>query len=243
MPLQSAAPVTTVSQTAPAVVPATTMPAVVNPVYQVWQGLQGAVLCDADRVCGPNRYYARSPVAATVSPTVAPVTPVTVSGTGPVSTSLPAPPWMQSIGSQGIVQQPVPVVASTGTPVMQTSSGVFVPSPSAATPVVSSQMPTSGVFVPSPANASVQFTQSMGRGNVVPATGSPVQSMPGPAPVSISGTAAAIPVPPANPVAAVSSVPAGAEPPFAATKSAKPEGKTGAKSQKRSKKAKCCGCF
>ncbi|CAE7841032.1 Parp [Symbiodinium sp. CCMP2592] len=151
----------TVSQTTPVAPAAAT---VANPVYQVWQGLQGAVLCDADRVCGPNRFYARSPVAATVTPaTVAPgVTTTTLSQTGPVSASLPAPPWMQSIGSQGVVQQPLPVAAAVGTsatPVVQTSSGVFIPSPSAASPIVASTTQTSsGVFVPSPANASIPIS-------------------------------------------------------------------------------------
>ncbi|CAE7877231.1 unnamed protein product [Symbiodinium necroappetens] len=206
----------TVSQTTPAVA-APAAATVANPVYQVWQGLQGAVLCDADRVCGPNRFYARSPVAATVTPaTVAPgVTTTTLSQTGPVSASLPAPPWMQSIGSQGVVQQPLPVAAAAGTsatPVVQTSSGVFIPSPSAASPIVASTMQTSsGVFVPSPANASIPIS-GVGRGNAMPvAAGSPLVSPP----------MAAIPVPATQP--AFEKVLAGSEPPFAPTKSAKPE--------------------
>mmetsp|Transcript_121340 Transcript_121340/g.288283 ORF Transcript_121340/g.288283 Transcript_121340/m.288283 type:complete len:247 (+) Transcript_121340:50-790(+) len=237
LPPESVPPVMTVSQTTPAVA-APAAATVANPVYQVWQGLQGAVLCDADRVCGPNRFYARSPVAATVTPaTVAPgVTTTTLSQTGPVSASLPAPPWMQSIGSQGVVQQPLPVAAAAGTsatPVVQTSSGVFIPSPSAASPIVASTMQTSsGVFVPSPANASIPIS-GVGRGNAMPvAAGSPLVSPP----------MAAIPVPATQP--AFEKVLAGSEPPFAPTKSAKPEGK-GSKSEKkkRSKKTKCCGCF
>mmetsp|Transcript_103568 Transcript_103568/g.144271 ORF Transcript_103568/g.144271 Transcript_103568/m.144271 type:complete len:254 (-) Transcript_103568:118-879(-) len=239
------APVMTVSQTTPVAAPAAAT--VANPVYQVWQGLQGAVLCDADRVCGPNRFYARSPVAATVTPaTVAPgVTTTTLSQTGPVSASLPAPPWMQSIGSQGVVQQPLPVAAAVGTsvtPVVQTSSGVFIPPPSAASPIVASTTQTSsGVFVPSPANASIPISGA-GRGNAMPiaASGSPVVSMSPP-----PGPLAAIPVPATQPAFEKVPLAGSAQPPFAQTQlGEKKEGK-GSKSdkKKRSKKTKCCGCF
>eukprot|EP00438_Fugacium_kawagutii_P007528 Skav231109 [mRNA] locus=scaffold2525:530892:538227:- [translate_table: standard] len=213
----------TTSTTAPAAV-TTTLPAQPAPVvvagpgfgYQVWQGLQGAVRCDVDQVCGPNRAYVRSPVNVG-TPTVITTSPTAamVSG-GPVSQSLPAPPFMQSIGSQAqpvmTVPQPQPMAAA---PAVTTSSGVFVPSPVAGSgsPVITSVQPGSG-FVPSPAGANQSFVVTSMTG------GSPVAVAPGTAAVPMQVAPAAAPQPTGG----------------------KPAAKAPAKRSKK-KKAKCCGCF
>ncbi|CAK9086875.1 unnamed protein product [Durusdinium trenchii] len=207
---------------APATAPVPAAPVATAPstAYQVWQGLQGAVLCDADRLCGPNRAYVRSPVNVG-TPTVVTTSPTgaTVSG-GPVvsASSLPAPPWMQSIGSQGqpmVIPAPAPAAVA---PVAGTS-GVFVPSPGAAgSPVVASVQPGSGVFVPSPQNASFVQTSI--------AAGSPVAKV---APAAV----------PMQPTPAFPNIPAGSEP-FAKAKAAAPA-KEEPKKRSKKKKTKCCG--
>eukprot|EP00434_Breviolum_minutum_P027282 symbB.v1.2.024123.t1/scaffold2261.1/size84172/4 len=210
------------ASTAPVVVPAAPSAA-----YQVWQGLQGAVLCDADRLCGPNRAYVRSPVNVGTPTVVMSTSPTSaiVSG-GPVSASLPAPPWMQSIGSQAqpimTVPQPQPVPA----PAVTTSSGVFVPSPVAGSgsPVMTSVQPGSG-FVPSPAAANASFV---------------VTSMSGGSPVAVAPGAAAVPMQ----TPAFQNIPAGADPPFSGAKpAAKASAKEETKTKRSKRKTKCCGCF
>jgi len=215
---------TAVTTTAPVVSTAPVTTTVPSTAYQVWQGLQGAVLCDADRLCGPNRAYVRSP-ANVATPTIVSTSPTAafVSG-GPVSTSLQAPPFMQSIGSQAqpimTLPQAQPMPAA---PAVTSSSGVFVPSPvaGAGSPVITSVQPGSG-FVPSPSgNASFVVT-----------------SMSGASPVAVAPGTAAVPMqsPPA-----FQNIPAGADPPFPAKPAAKAKEEKPKRSKK--KKAKCCGCF